>query len=220
MIVLPPYCKDYLTYDQLPESDRWIFNKLEICKRFGYNNYGPCGTPMPKGEYCIRPIINLNGMAAGGFWRHTVKKDGECFLKPGYVWTKWERGARSWVEYVNDNISSAQIRVEWDEKTKLEKFAEQPWSQAQSLPDQLRNISRYLMVERLGDVIIDISPRHLGEEPKSSVINDYKNYEPSYVPPCEGAVGTMPLYMKQRTNEDGSYSWEETDVFINRKIYT
>ena len=102
MIVAPPYGKDYDTYNQLPENDRWIFNKLEICQRFGYKNYVPCGIPMPVGTYCIRPIINLNGMSAGGFTQKIVRKDGTMISKPGYVWTEWETGTRSWVEYLND----------------------------------------------------------------------------------------------------------------------
>ena len=218
MIVLPPYCKDYDTYDQLPENDRWIFNKLEICKRFGYNNYGPCGVPMPIGTYCIRPIINLNGMSAGGFMKKVITKKGTIVCKPGYVWTEWVTKPRSWVEYVNDNISSANIQVEWDERNQTEKFKEQPVREAHPMPNILKGISRYMLVEYLGDTVIDIGPRHLSEEPKLSIIRDYQNYDPSYE--AHGKPGYFPIYMKRVQNEDESYSWEELDVFEPRKIYT
>ena len=219
MIVLPPYGKDYSAYDQLPESDRWIFNKLEICKRFGYKNYGPCGIPMPIGTYCIRPIMNLNGMSAGGFIKKVITKAGTMVCKPGYVWTKWETGKRSWVEYVNGKVSSALIQVSWDEKTLRERYMELPANKAHPLPKQLQNISRYMLVEYLGDTVIDIGPRHMSEDAKESIINDYRNFDPMYEAPTEGKVGHFAPHMKRIQYKDESYGWEELDIFVPREIY-
>ena len=221
MIILPPYQRDPSSYHQVPEEHQWIYNKMEICKRFGYKPYGPCGTRMPVGEYCIRPIINVNGMAKGGFYKHIVRKDGETVLKPGYVWTPWESGTRSWVEYLNDEISSSNIQVEWDENTQLERFMEQPRAKAKPLPDILKGISRYMLVEYLGDVVIDIGLRHLGEEPKESVIQDYRKFDPDYDYITKSGYRTdyFPTQMKRVKHEDGSYGWEECDVFAPRKIY-
>lgn len=218
MIILPPYLRDNTLYDQLPKKDRWIFNKLEICERFGYKPYGPCGTSMPKGTYCIRPIINVNGMGAGGFWKHEVKQEVGTIIKPGYLWTKWETGKRSWVEYINGNVSSALIQVSWDEKTQLERYMELPADKAHPLPEQLQDISRYMLVEYLGNTIIDIGPRHMGEDAKEIVIKDYRKFDPTYEAPQDGKLGYFAPHMK-RVTHDGSYSWEELDVFIPREIY-
>lgn len=220
MIVLPPYQRDHVSYHEVPEEHQWVYNKLEICKRFGYKPYGPCGTRMPIGEYCIRPIINVNGMAKGGFSKHIVrKKDGDGIMKPGYVWTKWETGTRTWVEYINDEVSSANVQVSWDEKMQVEIFMEQPPNKAKPLPEILKGISRYMLVEYLGDVVIDIGLRHLVEEPKESTVADYKKFKPDYVLDSTYRTDYFPTHMQRITNDDGSYSWEELDFFAQRKIY-
>lgn len=219
MIVLPPYIRDQVTYNQVPKKDRWIFNKLEICERFGYEPYGPCGALMPAGTYCIRPIINLRGMGQGGFSKKTVR-EGAAINKPGYVWTQWETGMRSWVEYVNDEISSALKQVGWDEHMQLERYVEQPRDKAHQLPDILKGISRYMLVEYLGDTVIDIGPRHLIEDAKESIIKDYQKFDPSYTVEYIGKRGHYAPHMKRIQHDNGSYSWEELDTFVPRRIYT
>ena len=220
MIILPPYEKERTTYHKLPAKDRWIFNKLEICERFGYEPYGPCGTVMPAGTYCIRPIINLLGMAHGGFFKKIVKEGGSVNMS-GYVWTQWETGTRTWVEYINDEVSSANVQISWNEQMQVELFKEQPAHEAKPMPDILKGISRYMLIEYLGDVVIDISPRHLGEEPKESVIRDYKKFDPNYTLEFhQDKIGQFPTHMQRVQNDNGSYSWIELDIFIPRKIYT
>jgi hypothetical protein len=220
MITLPPYEKDRTLYHKLPSKDRWIFNKLEICERFDYKPYGPCGTPMSAGTYCVRPIINLLGMAEGGFFKKVVKEGGVIFI-PSFMWTPWNTGTRTWVEYVDDEISSANVQVSWDENTQTERYMEQPKHNAHPLPDILKGISRYMLVEYLGDTVIDIGPRHLGEEPKESVIEDYKKFDPDYkLELYKDKIGQYPTHMKRVQNDNGSYSWEELDIFAPRKIYT
>ena len=218
MIVLPPYMRDYNAYHLIPEEDRWIFNKMEICKRFGYEPYGPCGSRMSAGTYCIRPIINLGGMAKGGFWKEIVKED-KIIWKPGYCWTPWETGARSWVEYIDGKVSSALKQISWDENTQLERYIECPANKAQPLPDLLQDISRYMLVEYLGDIVIDVGLRHMDEDAKDSVIQDYKKYDPKYNPQTEGKKGHYAPHMKRVILDNGSFGWEELDVFIPRKIY-
>lgn len=218
MLIMSPYCKDYDAYNRLPESDRWIFNKLEICIRFGYEG-GPCGIPMKIGKYCIRPIINLNGMAEGGFWKRVITKTNTIIIKPGYIWTKWETGPRSWVEYVNDKISSAQIAINFNEKTGIETYMELPAKQAQPIPQQLMNISRYMLVEYLGDVVIDIGPRHMYEETKQSIVNDYRNFDSSYNPPNSSTFAFQPYMKRVQDKVTKAYTWIEVEKWIPRKIY-
>jgi len=220
MITLPPYEKDRTLYHKLPLKDRWIFNKLEICERFGYEPYGPCGTPMPAGTYCVRPIINLLGMAEGGFFKKVVKEGGVT-LVPSFMWTPWNTGMRSWVEYIDDEISSALIQTNWDENTQTERYMEQLKHNAHPLPDILNGISRYMFVEYLGDTIIDIVPRHMEEDARDFVINVYKKFDPSYK--LDDNVwrnsGHYNQLMQRVQGKDGSYSWLEIDVFTPRKIY-
>ena len=158
-------------------------------------------------------------MSAGGFTKEVVTKAGTRIFKPGYVWTKWETGKRSWVEYVNGNVSSALIQVSWDEKTQQERFVELPANKARPMPDQLQNISRYMLVEYLGDTIIDIGPRHMSEDAKEIIVKDYRNFDPTYEAPTEGKMGHFAPYMKRVQHKDESYGWEELDMFIPREIY-
>lgn len=219
MVTLPPYTRDYNAYHLMQEEDRWIFNKMEICKRFGYEPYGPCGARMPAGTYCVRPIINLGGMAKGGFSKETVH-EGKIIWKPGYCWTLWETGMRSWVEYINNRVSSALIQVSWNEQTQRERYMELPADKANPLPEQLQNISRYMLVEYLDDTVIDIGPRHMSEDAREIVVKDYQKFDPTYEAPVEGEAGHFAPHMKRIQYEDKSYGWEELDVFVPRRIYT
>ena len=56
--------EDYQAWDAYPES-RWIFNKLELSLKLGYNA-GPACVPVKEaGKYIVRPIYNLYGMGVG-----------------------------------------------------------------------------------------------------------------------------------------------------------
>ena len=160
-------------------------------------------------------------MSAGGFTQKIVRKDGTMISKPGYVWTEWETGTRSWVEYLNDEVSSSNIQVGWDEHMQIERFMEQPPVKAKPIPDILKGISRYMLVEYLGDTVIDIGPRHLGEEPKESVMQDYKKFDPTYdyIESSGYRTDYFPTQMQRVLNKDKSYSWKECDIFAQRKIY-
>ena len=145
MVTLPPYLNDAQCYHQIPEEDRWIFNKMEICRRFNHTPFGPCGATPPLGTYCIRPIINIHGMALGGFWKCELKTSDIIppkINKPGYFWSPWENGARKIFEYVENRIVSAQIVISFDEKTNIEHYRELPPNKAPALPEQLQGISR------------------------------------------------------------------------------
>ena len=216
MKVFPPYSKDYELYFQVDEEDRWIFNKLEICRRFGYGPAGPCGTKMPTGTYCVRPIINVLGMGQGGFWKHRVFKDNDRVNRPGYCWTPWSDEPRAWVEYVDGKVSSALRQISWDEGSQRERYIEWPADKAHPLPKQLKNISRYMLVEYLGDMIIDIGPRHMSEDAKLSVVADYKKFDPTY---DVEANDTYAPHMKRITLDNGGYGWEELEIFVPRVIY-
>lgn len=218
MITLPPYISEIDCYFQLPPEHRWIFNKLEICERFGYKPYGPCSVSMPIGTYCIRPIINLNGMSTGGFWKKTITKDGIKIPKPGYVWTVWSDEPRSWCEYVNDKISSAEMQVSWNEATQMETYIEYPVKKCPPIPDELKGISRYMIVERLGDMIIDIGPRHIQSEGRQSIIEDYRNFDPDYNP-THVPIGFIQYTKRLLNRRTGSYSWDDLpDMIQPRKI--
>ena len=209
MKVFPPYSKDYELYFQVDEEDRWIFNKLEICKRLGYKPAGPTGTPMPAGTYCVRPIINVLGMAKGGFRKVEVKDDGYIIRDlPGYCWTPWDDGLRMWSEFINDKCVAAQRTATFNKHTGVETFVEVHPSKLMEMPEQLKGISRYMLIETIGDTIIDIGPRHMSEDARPSTVNDYKKINPMWEPPDYVDYGISE--MKRIYNpETDMYSYEE-----------
>lgn len=215
MIIMPPYIREVDAYWKLPEKDRWIFNKLEICKRFDYEPYGPCGARMPVGTFCVRPIINLGGMALGGFFKYEVfvMKGGMCNNsitdKPGYVWTPWDDGLRMWSEFINDKCVAAQRTSSFDDETGIETFEEVPPNELIKMPEQLKNISRYMLIETIGDTIIDIGPRHMPEEVRQSTIDDYKQFDPSWCLPPHVRMGRS-LRMRRLFDKNiQGYTYEE-----------
>ena len=197
MITLHPYISEVDAYHLVPRWDRWIFNKLELCERLGNGPCGPVGTWMPKGDFCIRPIINIGGMGGGGFRRVTIDSERGILHEPhGYCWTPWTDELRVWRLYIDDECYQVQRTVEivnGVEHMVLD-------GEEKPLPELLKNISRYMMVESLGDNIIDIGPRHMVEEMWPAVVEDYKSIDPEYEPPGYGTFGFQP-YMRQEWDE-------------------
>jgi hypothetical protein len=78
----------YLAYP----DDRWVYNKLALYERLGYE-CGPAGVGMPDhGEYIIKPIMNLDGMGRGA---RKVCVGGPVVhddLRPGEFWCEWFYG--------------------------------------------------------------------------------------------------------------------------------
>lgn len=211
MLLLPPYQKDKDTYHVLPKEHRWIFNKIDICQRFGYEPYGPTGTPMPAGTYCVRPIVNVLGMARGGFKKVTVKEGYIIDDLPGYCWTKWDDGKRAWWEFIDDKCVGAQRTNTFNEMTGVETFVEVHPSKLMKMPEQLKGISRYMLVETIGDTVIDIGPRHMSEDARQSTIDDYKKFYPDWEPPehVEFGISEMLRVYNPKTK---MYSYEERQI--------
>ena len=208
MIVLPPYDVEKNLYHQIPVEDRWIFNKLEICERFGYGPYGPCGTVMPAGTYCVRPIINVLGMANSGFYKITVEDGHFITEQAGFCWTPWNDGKRVWSEFMNDVNIASQQTDKFDPKTGLETFIEIHPSNRMKMPEQLKDISRYMLIETIGDMIIDIGPRHMPEDAKASVVADYKRHNPSWEPSEAVLIGGITDVRRIYNQRTKMYSYE------------
>lgn len=90
--------EDWDAWVKYPQH-RWIFNKMELALKLGYNA-GP--TPMPvskSGEYIVRPIYNLSGMSAGAKIM-TLEKGKVYDFLPSYFWCERFIGDHISVNYV------------------------------------------------------------------------------------------------------------------------
>jgi hypothetical protein len=197
MITLPPYIPEWQAYREVPEKHRWIFNKIELEEAL------PVGLKFPVGDYCVRPAINISGSASGGFRRVVLTKPDFIREPYGHCVTPWTNDYREWHAFVDDECWYSQKTV--DLTNEVETMVE--CEPCMVLPESLRGISRYLLVERLGDRIIDVGPRHDLYEMRQEVIADYWQFDPDYQPPSYGDWGFRPKF--RHFYRDGAYYLEE-----------
>jgi hypothetical protein len=185
MITEAPYISDREAYPLLPQRDRWVMNKLTLAERLGHS-CGPTGMIVPAGDYCVRPIMNLHGQGAGGFFKVTVAPGAQRNFQnlPGYFWCEWFPGVHTWVQYIDDApvVYSENPVVNNVMTTSVVRNSDGGVVTAPALPLQLQGISKYLMVELLGDKIIEVSPRFMLSNARQWVIDYHKGIDPTYDP--------------------------------------
>lgn len=207
MIVLPPYEPEWMIYSKVPAEHRWIFNKLELCQRLSQQAW-PVGLKFPPGDYCVRPIINLQGMATGGFRKVSLSKPTWIQEPHGFCVTPWTDGPRWWHLYINDECYSSQ-RTNYIDEYNVEHMEELDKG-VFTLPEPLRGISRYMLVETLSDTVIDVSPRHMTEEVKQHVVDDYKTFDPGYQLPAYTKWGFQSKM--QRVYDEATDMWHLEEI--------
>jgi len=147
----------------MPQEHRWIYNKLTVAEIFGYD-CGPSGTPIKKpGFYCQRPIMSCDGYGSGGFLKFHAKQTQTGIAqpdnKPGYFWCEWFEGWHGWTDFTDDvpfyesggRYAKGEIILQ-----------HRPPFSFTELPELLRGISKYMLLEHIGGNIIEVSPRHQG----------------------------------------------------------
>ncbi len=160
MLDLPQYEYEHVLYQMVPPEQRWVFNKLMVAERLGIE-CGPCGDKIRvPGDYCIRPIMNLNGCGMGGWFKHTARPTDRGPMnpepRPGYFWMPWYEGRHLWTEYEYDE-PARQAGGFLQGNTLL-------WEQSYDFvpfPDAVRGLSRYMTVETIGDNVVEIAPKHM-----------------------------------------------------------
>lgn len=179
MIILPPYIYDRDIYAQLPQSDKIYMNKLWLAEQLGYT-CGPSGTDAPSGTYCVRSVMNMYGGGEGGFYKH-VADAWDTFRvpnHPGYFWCEWFDGPMKYTEYINDvptsTIEGNQVSdTRWDVKYTSNHII---------IPEFVKDKSRYLLLEAIGDKVIEVSFRHMPGAARQETIDDYRTIDPNYEP--------------------------------------
>ena len=180
MIVQPPYVYDSVIYNKLPVKDRWLMNKLSLAEKLGHN-CGPTGTVPSKGQYCVRPMMNIYGGGEGGFFKVDEKEAAKNL--PGYFWCEWFNGPHIWTQYINDEPITYAKNVITNNILTCPKVEEDPVvlkKVAPHLPECLRGISRYMITESIGNKIIEVSPRLMYYCAYDWIVDDYKKIDPTY----------------------------------------
>ena len=82
-------------------EDLWLFDKLILSKKLGYN-CGPVGVNVPApGNYIVRPCVNCMGMGQGATI-HYITDESE-HLPVGHFWCEIFTGRHLSVDYKIDN---------------------------------------------------------------------------------------------------------------------
>ena len=81
------------------EEDLWIFDKLILSKKLGYQ-CGPVGGRVPESkEYIIRPCVNMVGMSKGAYIDHIEKNTDTDYLPAGFFWCEIFEGRHLSVDF-------------------------------------------------------------------------------------------------------------------------
>ncbi len=157
------YLEDWEAWDVYPEH-RWVFNKLELALRLGHAA-GPVPTPVPvTGEYVVRPIYNLSGMAAGAEIM-TLQAGRVYDLPPGYFWCERFMGEHVSINYqwCEDRFKEIHTSVGETDYSNLSRFRR--WDRVESknmiLPDWIQQLQpvKHINIEFVGGHIIEIHLR-------------------------------------------------------------
>ena len=183
MMELHKDIEDRHSYPLCPQEHRWIYNKLTVAEMFGHY-CGPSGTRITKpGFYCLRPMMNCAGLGIGGFLKFEAKATQKGITqpehKPGYFWTEWFDGWHAFTNYTDDKPIYECGGHFYNGEIIMRHNA--PFSLA--LPEQLKGISKYMLIEHIGGKIIEVSPRHdsMPNNPIAGLLNGARVVPTKYV---------------------------------------
>lgn len=155
---------------------RWVFNKLELALRFGYDA-GPACVPITRsGEYVVRPIYNLYGMGVGAKVididiSRAKDMENHALIPPGYFWCEFFEGDQYSVDYKR-TLAPKGSMFAWEEVdtakgerdiNNLTKF--KSWTKCKNRNILLPKFFNYidgvpnLNVEWIGDKVVEVHLR-------------------------------------------------------------
>lgn len=207
MIVLPPYLYDREIYHQISPSKRLFMNKLWLSEQLGYV-CGPTGVAPPKGaDLCVRPIMNIFGGGEGGFyWFNSESPQDIEGLKndPGYFWCERFDGVITYTEFINDVPVFSESAVTKDRINHWKKTTRHI-----VMPDFIKGISRYVLLEAIGNKVIEVSWRLMGVNARQEVIEDYRTIDPTYAPTGIRFGLFDSIMVKADTTHERGWKWAD-----------
>lgn len=150
-------------YIRYPDNN-WVYNKLLLSERLGYNA-GPGGVSVPhNGDYVVRPIMNLSGMGVGARCMHLEKNDCSS-VPPGYFWCEYLYGSHTTIDYEWAYETLTPVFAANGYRTSVELYRFSAWKKIAppqfALPkwiNELGNVPR-INIEFINDKIIEIHLR-------------------------------------------------------------
>ena len=126
-------------WSQIHSDDLWVYNKLILSTKLGYD-CGPAGMDVPQsGEYIVRPCMNLMGMGIGARKQYIERSTDE--LPCSYFWCRQFQGEHISVDFHNRQPELI-VKGLRDEQDPLYKW--RMWYKVERLiffPEVLQNLS-------------------------------------------------------------------------------
>ena len=110
--------EDFEAWEAYPKH-RWVFNKLELSQKLGYE-CGPACVPIEhSGMYMVRPIYNLYGMSVSAKFVYLSREDkhdmeDHKFIPPGHFWCEQFEGDHYSIDYRYVYDGKGGIHSHWE----------------------------------------------------------------------------------------------------------
>jgi hypothetical protein len=172
-----------LAWKTVDPNDMWVFDKLILSTKLGYN-CGPVGVSVDKpGKYIVRPAVNALGLGLGASIEYI--KDSTDHLTPGHFWCEIFHGRHLSVDYHRglqvlcvEGSKSADTFTHWNRWRRTKDYVNRP-----SLLMPLLQKYEWVNCEFIGDKLIEV---HL----RRNV--DFDNNIDEFIPVWEGESTTPP----------------------------
>ena len=152
---------DTVSWKSTHPDDLWVFDKLILAKKLGYQ-CGPKGLDVPlPGRYIVRPCVNIMGMGRGA--RLVDLHDSTLCLPDGFFWCEEFKGRHLSVDYTAgkqvlcvEGIREAQAPLwMWSEWKRVSDTIEFP----RELEPLLKH-NRHINIEFIGNKVVEVHLRH------------------------------------------------------------
>jgi hypothetical protein len=179
-------------WEFIDADDLWIYDKLILSKKLGYN-CGPAGvSPKISDNYIVRPCVNFRMMGVGASIMH-LTPENFSEVPPGFFWCEMFTGSHMSFDY---QYGKQVLAVEGfkDNPKRLNRFSR--WIKVDvqyTLPPFLENIAKkyeWLNIETIGGRIIEVHLRYN---------DDFRNHDGNEIIPiwkdefypsaCEDRIG-------------------------------
>lgn len=155
------FISDKDVWNSIDIEDLWIYDKLILAKKLGYNA-GPAGVPVPfSAWYIVKPITNIRMMGRGSS-KVYLAPESDNLVPDGYFWTEYFKGRHITVDYhFGKQSTTAEGFKLPGSLTKFYKWQKIDYSF--ELPELLKPIANkyeWFNIEIIGDRIIEVHLRY------------------------------------------------------------
>jgi len=146
---------------QLHKEDYWLFDKLILSRKLGYE-CGPAGMNVPRpATYCVRPVMNMFGMGVSARLEFIEKETNH--LHPGEFWCEVFHGDHVSVDYL-DRVPFLTVMGQRETGEPMYKWSK--WTKVEHhipFPTVLTSLHGYypkVNCEFIGGNLIEVHLRH------------------------------------------------------------